>query len=227
MKTKFFAVVVLLSVIGIVTDAAANDVHVGLSENVSPIVQQDKLLDCKPWCLVLGFGTTFADDANASINHPNVGRINIPSQSGILLSDLRVGAEFRLDDNVSISGGVGWHEASNGDKSPSFNSTQMEVMGHYYLSEKYRLGGGAHFIQSANYKDSTGVNDTFKGSPSMVLEVEWFPTSVFESKQTRPSILGVKLRQVIGNKFKSDSYPSETFNGDYFGVFITLYALQR
>ncbi|MEQ1814511.1 MAG: hypothetical protein ABL860_08700 [Candidatus Nitrotoga sp.] len=178
--------------------------------------------DINPVRFLVGAGLTHGGDTMATASYTDGTTDKITAGSLLLFY---AGVEYRLNDNVSIQGTIGYHvdsfkQAKNGDG--SFSRIPIEVMAYYHLNDKFRLGGGLRFVNNAKLKLSGtpgfligpgNFNDTFASATGLVIEGEWLPD---------PTI-GIKLRSVSGEKYQSNNFPSVLFKGDHIGILANLY----
>lgn len=172
--------------------------------------------DINPVRFLVGAGLTFGGDTIATASYTDGTTDKITAGSLILFY---AGAEYRLNDNASIQGTIGYHfdslkQAKNGDG--SFSRIPIEVMAYYHLNDKFRLGGGLRFVNSAKLKLSGTpgtINDTFASATGLVIEGEWLP-----DPRT-----GIKLRSVSGEKYQSNNFSGALFKGDHIGILANYY----
>lgn len=172
--------------------------------------------DVNPVRFLVGAGLTFGGDTIATASYTDGTTDKITAGSLILFY---AGAEYRLNDNASIQGTIGYHfdnlkQAKNGDG--SFSRIPIEVMAYYHLNDKFRLGGGLRFVNSAKLKLSGTpgtINDTFASATGLVIEGEWLP-----DPRT-----GIKLRSVSGEKYQSNNFSGALFKGDHIGILANYY----
>jgi hypothetical protein len=96
------------------------------------------------------------------------------------LIDLKLGADYRVNDMFSLQGSVGFHtdstSASNG--SVRFTRFPIELLGYWHASPAFRLGGGVRVPTGAKLRSSgvaASLGDTsFDTSAGVVLEGEYF-----------------------------------------------------
>ncbi len=167
----------------------------------------------KPFRFLLGFGLTGGGDKLARVAFTNGNSESITAGG---LMHLYAGGEYRFAPAVSAQVNLGFHvddtsAATNG--SLKFSRMPIELLGHYAVNDKVRLGGGLRVANSAKLKGS-GVlagSLSFKADPGVVVEGEYMTT---------PNI-GIKLRAV------SESYSikgvSGKVSGDHVGLMLNYY----
>lgn len=166
-----------------------------------------------PLRFVVGAGLTFGGDTLATVNFSNGTSQSI---KGGGLVHLYVGGEYRFSPEFSVQTNVGYHadntSASNGDL--KFERYPIEVLGHYFINDQFRLGGGARFVSGATLDGSgaaSGVHVDFKSTTGLVLEGEYlFSRNV-----------GVKLRFV--NEDYKPKNGGSSVSGNHAGVYVTGY----
>lgn len=185
-------------------------------EASSPISANLMGADINPVRFLAGLGLTFGGDTIITATYTDGTTDKITAGGGFIFY---AGAEYRLNENVSIQGSIGYHDdsfrqAKNGDG--SFSRIPIEVMAYYHLNDKFRLGGGLRFVNSAKLKLSGTpgtINDTFASATGLVIEGEWLP-----DPRT-----GIKLRSVSGEKYQSNNFSGALFKGDHIGILANYY----
>lgn len=167
-----------------------------------------------PLKAVLAFGVTSGGDTLATAIYTDNSTANIKAGSGVQFG---LGAEYRLDPDFAVQGTVNYQvdnaSASNGDL--RFSRIPVEVLGYYYLADKWRVGGGVRFVEGAKLIGSGSISFPtvdFKNTTGAVLEVEYLLTPHF----------GLKLRGVK-ESFKLQQGSSETISGNQIGLFFDGY----
>ncbi len=171
--------------------------------------------DTNPLRFLVGGGITFSGDTIVTAYYIDGTTDKITAGGTILFY---AGAEYRLNENASIQGSIGYHfdsvkPAKNIDG--SFSRIPIEVMAYYHLNDKFRMGGGLRFVNSAKLRLSGpgSFNDTFASTTGLVIEGEWLPD---------PTI-GIKLRSVSGEKYQSNNFSGALFKGDHIGILANFY----
>lgn len=171
--------------------------------------------DIKPVRFLVGAGITFGGDTIVTASFIDGTTDKITAGGTILFY---AGAEYRLNENASIQGTIGYHfdsvkPAKNIDG--SFSRIPIEVMAYYHLNDKFRLGGGLRFVNNAKLRLSGpgSFNDTFSSATGLVIEGEWLPD---------PTV-GIKLRAVNGEKYQSDNFSGVLYKGDHVGILANYY----
>ena len=165
-----------------------------------------------PFKFVLGAGLTFGGDTLANVQYTDGSTDSI--KAGGLLA-LYGGGEFRVGDAVSVQATIGYHvddtkAASNG--SVKFSRYPVDLLAYYHLSDKFRLGGGAQFVNSPKLKGSgvaSNIDISFDSTTGAIVEGEY----LFTPK------MGLKLR-AVSEKFKANGISS---NGNHIGVMFNFY----
>ena len=187
------------------------------AQEVSPPTNANQMgVEINPVRFLVGAGLTFGGDTIATGFYADGTTDKITAGGTILFY---AGAEYRLNDNASIQGTIGYHfdslkPAKNGDG--SFSRIPIEIMAYYHLNDKFRLGGGLRFVNSAKLKLSGTpgtINDTFASATGLVIEGEWLP-----DPRT-----GIKLRSVSGEKYQSNNFSGALFKGDHIGILANYY----
>jgi hypothetical protein len=183
---------------------------VGISGTASA---QDYGNQTRPFRFFLGLGVTAGGDEVASVQYTN-GSTQTLHGGGLV--HLNAGVEYRFAQRFSGSVGFGYHvddsTASNG--SVKFERYPLEVLGHFYIFDRFRVGGGVRFVSGAQVTLS-GVAGagTVKLRPTtgVVIEGEY----LFSPK------LGLKLRYVNEN-YRYEKF-NDKLNGSHVGVIGNFY----
>ena len=166
----------------------------------------------RPFKFVAGLGITGGGDTLANVTYTNGDTQSIKG-GGLVM--FYVGGEFRIGTLVSLQVTLGHHVdgsyASNGDL--EFKRNPIDVIA-YVPVDKFRLGMGAHFVNSATLK-GTGpagfINQKFDASTGLVVEGEYQFTSWF----------GLKLRGV--SQTYTETQTRIKSSGDHLGLLASFY----
>lgn len=168
---------------------------------------------------VIGMGLTFGGDTIATMYYQNSDLDEAKVHAGGLFA-LNAGVELQFTPQVSVQALVGYHvdqaNASNADI--RWDRTPVEFLGHYRITDWFRLGGGARYTPNARLRASglasnNVPNIDFKPTWGSVIEGEFFPIRT----------VGIKVRYV-NEKFKPKDVPSaEALNGSHGGVYVNYY----
>jgi hypothetical protein len=167
-----------------------------------------------PFRFLVGAGLTFGGDTLATASFTDGTSDNIKSGG---LVHLYGGAEYRLGDKVSLQATVGYHvddsrAASNG--SLRFSRIPVDLLAHYRVNEKWRIGGGVQIANGPELKGSGVASNNhieFDNSTGAVVEGEYLFS---------PNV-GLKLRYVSHSfKVKNSSIEAD---GNHAGVLFTYY----
>ena len=146
----------------------------------------------------MGYGV--GGDTLASGNYTDGSSYEVKAGSGFQLA---IGADFRVAENVTIQGSIGYHvhdaTASNGQI--SFKRTPVELLGFYDITNQFRLGGGVRKVNDAELTVSgAAVGSTTAGkydsSTGVVLEGQYFFSPVQSVAGNRKAQLGLSVRYV-------------------------------
>lgn len=162
---------------------------------------------------ILGVGITSGGDTLASVTFTNGDTEDV---KGGGLIHIYGGAEFRISPQVSVQGTFGYHvsdtsSASNG--SLRFSRYPLELLAHYQINDKVRLGGGARFVNDAKVAGSgvlSAINVDYGSTTGLVLEGEYLVTQR----------IGLKLR-TVSEKYKPAGGPSA--DGNHIGFYFNWY----
>ncbi|HET7792974.1 MAG TPA: hypothetical protein VFL64_06280 [Rhizobacter sp.] len=170
---------------------------------------------------VVGGGFTFGGDTLATVRYENndYGADEAKVHAGGLIA-FNAGIELRFTDLVSGQVLVGYHfDRANGDNgNVRFERFPIEFLGHFKLTEWFRVGGGLRYTNKATLRASGAGNyfatdEDFKPSYGGVVEGEFFPLQSF----------GIKVRYV-SEKFKSKTFPQlPEADGSHGGVYFNYY----
>lgn len=162
---------------------------------------------------LLGVGLTFGGDNLATVEYTN-GNTETLHAGGLV--HLIAGVDLQFTPMVSAQLNVGYHvdntSGSNGDL--RFDRVPVELLGHFAVSDRFRLGVGARFISSAKLSGSGVLGGTaaeFGSTTGSVVEGEYFPLRS----------LGIKARYV-SEKYKSSGVSGE-IDGSHVGVYASYY----
>ncbi len=168
---------------------------------------------------LVGFGFTAGGDTIATVYYQNSSVDESKVHAGALFA-VHGGLELRFTNRLSTQFLVGYHvdqvRASNA--TVRWSRTPVEWLGHCYLTDWFRLGGGARYSANAELHTSGVASNTipdtsFKPKLGGVIEGEFFP---YRS-------VGIKVRYV-NEKFKvRSSFSSETLDGSHGGVYVGYY----
>ena len=171
-----------------------------------------------PFRFLVGMGLTAGGDKLASVTYTNNTSQNLHAGG---LVHFYAGGEYRFTPAFSMQANIGYHvdqaNGSNGDM--KFARYPLEILGHYYLNDQWRLGGGVRFVSSAKLSGSGAAS---------IPDVDFGSTTggVIEGEYLLSSHLGFKLRYV------SESYklPSgltlngkSSADGSHVGLYMTGY----
>ena len=167
-----------------------------------------------PVKFLLGGGLTFGGDTLATVQYTNGDSEDIKGGGLVMLYG---GTEIRLGDAVSFQAALGYHiddtsTASNG--SVRFSRMPVDMLFHFHINERLRLGGGLQFVHNPELKGSGaagGVNVKFDDTTGTVLEGEYLFS---------PHI-GLRLRYVSEEFDVKGS--NATADGSHFGVLLSYY----
>lgn len=166
---------------------------------------------------LLGMGFTFGGDTVARVVYTNGDSDKV--RAGGLVA-FTTGVEMQFTPLVSAQTLIGYHvdgiTASNGDV--RFDRVPAELLGHFRLTDTFRIGGGARY--------SSRVRTRSSGEASGTVPDENFRNtlgSVVEGEFTLGRNLGIKLRYV-SEKFKSRTFPgAPDLDGSHVGIYVVGY----
>lgn len=150
---------------------------------------------------LLGMGFTFGGDTVARVVYDNGDSDKV--RAGGLIA-FTTGVEMQFSPLVSAQALIGYHvdgvTASNGDV--KFDRFPAEFLGHYRLTDNFRIGGGARYTARARTRSSGAAAAAV---PSEDFKPTW--GSVVEGEFLIGRNLGIKLRYV------SEKFDSKTISG--------------
>lgn len=166
---------------------------------------------------LVGLGFTGGGDTVARVVYSNGDSDKVRAGGMVAFT---TGLEFGFSPLVSAQALIGYHvdgiAASNGDV--KFDRYPAELLGHYRLSDTFRIGGGARYTARARTRASgaasgTVPNEDFKAALGTVVEGEF----------TLGRNLGIKLRYV-SEKFDSETFPgAQKLKGNHGGIYFVGY----
>ena len=160
----------------------------------------------------IGAGLTGGGDSLATVVFTNGSTEDI--RAGALVH-VYGGVEFRLAPQFTVQTSLGYHVDDTGGGSNGslrFSRYPVELLAHYQIDPRVRLGGGARFISSAKLDGSgvlAGNRIDFDSTVGAVIEGEYLVT---------PS-MGLKLRYV-NDKYKTGGV---SVDGSHGGFYFTWY----
>lgn len=168
---------------------------------------------------MVGFGVTAGGDTIATVYYQNSNTDESRVHAGALFA-LHGGLELQFTSRVSTQFLFGYHvdqvRASNA--TVRWSRTPVEALGHVYLTDWFRLGGGARYsanarLHASGVASNTIPNTSFKASLGGVVEGEFFP---YRS-------VGIKVRYV-NERFKvNNGFNDVTLDGSHGGVYVGYY----
>lgn len=170
----------------------------------------------RPVRFLLGAGVTFGGDRLATINFTNGDTQNL--RAGQLYA-VNGGVEFRLAESVSAQATVGYHAdsssyASNG--SIRFRRFPVELLAHYLLDDRWRIGGGLRFVNNIELRGrgvaASDVFIDFKNAVGGLVEVEY--------RFSR--LIGLKVRGVA-EEYKARGAFTGTADANHIGIYTNFY----
>ena len=166
---------------------------------------------------LVGMGFTFGGDTVARVVY-NDGDSEKVRAGGLI--HFMTGVEMGFSPLVSAQALIGYHvdgvTASNGDV--KFDRYPVEFLGHYRLTDTFRLGGGARYVAKARTRSSGAAASTV---PSENFKPSW--GTVVEGEFTLGRNLGIKLRYV-SEKFDSETFPgAQKLKGNHGGIYFVGY----
>lgn len=160
-----------------------------------------------------GAGLTGGGSEVVVVNYSN-GDSNTMRGGGVLY--LYGGVQYALSDRASASLSLGYHvdsiSARNGHV--TFSRVPVELLAHYFVTDRVRIGGGARFSTNVHISGSgfgSGIAGSYDNSTGAVIEGEYIFTPRF----------GLKLR-AVSEKFHESNGPG-TIKGDHLGVLASFY----
>ena len=161
--------------------------------------------------IILGLGLS---DGGSRVEYSG-GTSTIRAGEGRLMY---AGALVRLGDRASLQATLGTHRVSTYSfwiiERESFNRNIGDLVLHYHLSEKLRLGGGAEFISNARLR---GISQPSVGEQNYERTVG----AIVEGEYRFRPWFGLKLRGVTLRYKASDS--DIRFNGDHVALLCSFY----
>lgn len=166
---------------------------------------------------LVGMGFTFGGDTVARVVYDNGDSDKV--RAGGLVA-FTTGVEMTFSPLVSAQALIGYHvdgvAASNGDV--KFDRYPAELLGHFRLTDTFRVGGGARYTAKARTRSSGAASGTV---PSEDFKPAW--GTVVEGEFTIGRNLGIKLRYV-SEKFDSDTFPgAPKLKGNHGGIYFVGY----
>lgn len=166
---------------------------------------------------LVGMGFTFGGDTVARVVYNNGDSDKV--RAGGLVA-FTTGVEMTFSPLVSTQALIGYHvdgvAASNGDV--KFDRYPAELLGHFRLSDTFRVGGGARYTAKARTRSSGAASGTV---PSENFKPAW--GTVVEGEFTIGRNLGIKLRYV-SEKFDSETFPgAPKLKGNHGGIYFVGY----
>ncbi len=168
---------------------------------------------------LIGLGLTFGGDEIETVTYDtgNSGTTSETLHAGGLIH-IYTGVDVRFTPMVSAQLNVGYHVdgTSGSNASLKFDRTPVELLGHFNITDRFRVGGGARFISGAKVKGTGFLNRPviyFQSTTGSVVEAEYFFTRG----------LSVKGRYV-SEKYKVDGFSGEV-NGSHGGLYVAYYFL--
>ncbi len=166
---------------------------------------------------LVGLGFTFGGDTVARVVY-NDGESDKVRAGGLIA--FTTGLEMAFSPLVSAQALIGYHvdgiAASNGDV--KFDRYPAELLGHYRLTDTFRIGGGARYTARARTRSSGAASSTV---PSEDFKPAW--GTVVEGEFTIGRNLGIKLRYV-SEKFDSETIPgAPKLKGNHGGIYVVGY----
>jgi hypothetical protein len=166
---------------------------------------------------LVGMGFTFGGDTVARVVYTNGDSEKV--RAGGLIA-FTTGLEMQFTPLVSAQTLIGYHvdgvTASNGDV--KFDRFPAELLGHFRLTDTFRVGGGARYTARARTRSSGTAASTV---PSEDFRPAW--GSVVEGEFIIGRNLGIKLRYV-SEKFESKTFSgAPDLKGNHGGIYIVGY----
>ncbi len=167
----------------------------------------------QPLRLVYGVGANFGGGTLATVTFTDGSTQNVKAGQGL---HFFVGGEYRFTRQVTAQATLGYQyattqQATNG--SLKFTRVPVEVLGHYALTDNWRVGGGLRFVRSPELKGS-GVLDgsvKFGSTTGVVLEGEYLFNPAF----------GLKLR-TTHESYKAQG-ATDSVSGNNLGLYVVGY----
>lgn len=170
----------------------------------------------RPVRFLVGAGLTYGGDRLASVQFTDGETQNL--RAGQLYA-IHAGAEFRLAPSVSAQATIGYHADSTSyavNGSIRFRRYPLELLAHYHLDERWRLGGGVRFVNEIELRGrGVAAGDVlieFKDAVGGLVEVEY--------RFSR--LVGLKVRGVA-EKYKARGGFTGTAEANHLGIFTNFY----
>lgn len=207
-----------IALITISTSVYAEDDHQAVSNAVDEVNANDEgaaeVMPPKRLRYLLGGGFTFGGDKLATVTYTD-GSTDSITAGGMF--DIHAGIDYRLNDDISLQGTLGYHfdltkHASNGDV--TFSRFPLEMMAYYHSSDVFRIGGGTRIVLNPKVEGTglgSGLNMSFSNTFGLVVEGEYMVVPE----------LGIKVRYVR-EKYKANGL-SGSINGNHIGILTNLY----
>lgn len=172
---------------------------------------------------LLGGGLTAGGDTMVNVTFVNESGQALDSaqvKAGQLLQ-VYGGLEYQPVSRFSLQATLGyhWHNAEGSDGQAKFSRYPVELLGHYHLSENWRIGAGARFVRGAkrelhisNASNPIDAEQKFDNTTGTIIEGEY----VVDRK------LGFKLRYV-SEKYKAQAPFIDKFDGSHVGLLVNWY----
>lgn len=164
----------------------------------------------------IGGGLTFGGDKLAKIYYTNGDESSVTAGG---LVDVRVGVDYRLANSpFALQGSVGYHvaDASARNGNLRFSRVPVEVLGHWYLTDAWKIGVGARKATSPELHSSGAatIGDyKFDSNTGFILEGEY----MFNPK------FGLKVRYVNEEYKAKNLANAEKIDGSHAGVIAVYY----
>lgn len=165
---------------------------------------------------LVGLGFTFGGDTVAPVYY-DTGESDKVRAGGLIA--LTTGLEMQFSPLVSAQALIGYHAdgvaASDGDV--RFDRIPAELLGHFRLTDTFRVGGGVRYSSRVRTRSSGDAvafvqNEDYKNTLGTVVEGEF----------TLGRNLGIKLRYV-SEKFDSKTAGNPSLKGNHGGIYIVGY----
>ena len=131
------------------------------------------------------------------------------------------GLEYQPVSQFSLQATVGyhWHNTEGADGQFKFSRYPVELLGHYHINDKWRIGAGARLVRrpklelrSSNASNPIDAEAKFDNTTGAVIEGEY----VIDRK------LGLKLRYV-SEKYQAPSLFTGKVDGSHVGFLVNWY----
>jgi hypothetical protein len=163
---------------------------------------------------LLGLGATFGGDTLATVRFTDNTTEDV---RGGGLVHLYGGVEFRVAPQVTLQTTVGYHvseTSSAGNGTLRFSRYPIELLGHFQIDPRVRLGGGARFVNSAKI-DGSGVLGGNR------LEFESTTGAVVEGEYLVLPNFGIKMR-FVGEQYRPKG-GGPSADGNHVGFYVNWY----